>query len=60
MTTKPASYARVRPLIDLDLGHAHQYGYRDHRFIPAKPGETWRPDAEQTRTTRTHEQESYS
>ncbi|MCX5066605.1 DUF4326 domain-containing protein [Micromonospora lupini] len=38
----------ARPLIDLDLGHAHQYGYRQPRYIPTDDGEAL--PADQTRT----------
>ncbi|MEU3452120.1 hypothetical protein ABZ671_00555 [Micromonospora sp. NPDC006766] len=50
-------HATDRPLIDLDLGRAHQYGYPDRRFIPAGRGEGW-PALPDTTTTRTPGQET--
>lgn len=41
----------VRPLLDLDLGHAHQYGYRRPERIPTRRVEEWpTPLTDPTRT----------
>ena len=52
-------YPGQRPLIDLDLGHAHQFGYRAPQFIPTAGRPQWptRP-ARTATTTRTTERET--
>lgn len=39
----------IRPVIDLDLGRAHQYGYRRPYTNPTRIGEQPELPAEQTR-----------
>ncbi|MFY1595434.1 hypothetical protein [Micromonospora sp. WMMD737] len=49
--------ADLRPLLDLDLGHAAQYGYRRPEDIPTRDDDKEWP-VTRTHTTRTTETEA--